>query len=49
MRCNSDIIDILPDEHIAEAVIAAKAFCVADNGSHPLSVLGYRRAEIQHK
>ena len=49
MRRDSDIIDILPDEHIAEAVIAAEAFCVADNGSHPLSVLGYRRAEIQHK
>lgn len=49
MRRDSDIIDMLPDEHIAEAVIAAKAFCVADNGGHPLSVLSYRRAEIQHK
>ena len=49
MRRDSDIIDMLPDEHIAEAVIAAEAFRVADNGGHPLSVLGYRRAEIQHK
>ena len=49
MRRDSDILDMLPDEHIAEAVIAAEAFCVADNGGHPLSVLGYRRAEIQHK